>query len=324
MVFTINHITKVYEKTTALSRICFSVDNGDIVSIIGPSGSGKTTLLKIIAGIENPTDGTIDFETPPSRENPIILVFQDYVLFPHLSVFDNIAFGLTTRKVHKKRIKEKVDSFLDYFDIQDKADSFPAHLSGGQKQRVAIARAMIVNPSILLLDEPFANLDKNLKLETAAFIRKTQKEFGITTISVTHDLEEAFTMSDKIGILLQGKLAQFGYAKELYFNPVSYDIARFLGPVNNIPSELFPYLGINPDKTVTSVYARAEAFEMKKDDEGKGIITNISFTGIMILYTVRISDHDLQIYSLNNSVTRGETVSVRLLHYFNHSEETSL
>ncbi|MCW8965388.1 MAG: ABC transporter ATP-binding protein, partial [Candidatus Pacearchaeota archaeon] len=211
--------------------------------------------------------------------------------------------------------------FLDYFDIQDKANYFPAHLSGGEMQRVAIARAMVVNPSILLLDEPFANLDKNLKLETAAFIRKTQKEFGITTISVTHDLEEAFTMSDKIGILLHGKLAQFGYAKELYFNPGSYDIARFLGPVNIIPSVLFPYLGINPDKGVRSVYARAEAFEMKKDAKGKGIITSISFTGIMILYTVRVLGHDLQIYSLTNSVSKGEVVTIRLLQYFDHSKE---
>lgn len=321
MVFTVNNITKLYGHKKVLENICFKAEKGDIISIIGPSGSGKTTLLKIIAGIETQTSGSIDFETPPSKKNPVILVFQDYILFPHLTVFENVAFGLKARRIDKQTIREKVLSILHYFDIRDKADSYPVSLFGGQMQRAAIARAMVINPSVLLLDEPFANLDKNLKLETAEFIRKTQKQFGITTISVTHDLEEAFAMSDKIGILLNNSLAQFGEVNELYFHPASYEVARFLGPVNIIPRELFTLLGIKKDTCESCVYARAEAFQITKDPEGKGIVTDVCFTGLMILYTVRIKNHELKIYSLSTSISRDDTVSIKLVKYFKHNEE---
>ncbi len=318
MVLTIQNLSKRYGTKEVLKNINFTVELGDIVSIIGPSGAGKTTLLKLIAGIESPDEGEILFDKEPSKQNPVILVFQDYILFPNLTVFENIAFGLRARNLKDTHIRDKVHQFLEYFGIPDKAESYPKQLSAGQKQRVAIARAMVIGPSVLLLDEPFANLDKSLKMETAEFIRQTQKQFGITTISVTHDLEEAFAMSDKIGIMLEGELIQFDLVKQIYFNPASYEVAKFLGPVNTIPRPLFVLLGIEDSVPtgVQSVYARAEAMLIEKDDAGVGEVIEVCFVGILILYRVRVRDIILNVYSLMNSVEVGDRVSIKLFKYF--------
>jgi putative spermidine/putrescine transport system ATP-binding protein len=159
----------------ALDGISLEIKKGEIVSFIGPSGSGKTTLLKILAGIEELSEGSIEYHSSVSREHPAVMVFQDYLLFPHMSIFENTAFGLKSRGFEKSLIREKVFTYLEYFGIPDKADSYPKQLSAGQQQRAAIARAMVIEPALLLLDEPFANLDKNLKVETAGFIRGIQK-----------------------------------------------------------------------------------------------------------------------------------------------------
>ena len=322
------NITKKYGDKPVLKNISFGVDEGEIVSIIGPSGAGKTTLLKLIAGIENPDDGQIRFLRPPSREHPVILVFQDYILFPNMTVFENVAFGLKARRWKKKDVEDKVCSFLDYFGVKDKAENYPNQLSAGQQQRVAIARAMVVSPRILLLDEPYANLDRGLKMETAEFIRSTQKKFGITTISVTHDLEEAFAMSDKIGIIREGSLIQYDDVKEVYFNPASYEAARFLGPVNMIPRRLFPSLGIAENDLPDKVYARAEAMQIVKDEMGAGKVTDVCFIGLMILYRVEIDDVSIDVYSLSDAIELNDSVSIKVLKYFRtegdfHEEQKS-
>ena len=318
MVVTLNGISKIYGTKPALDDVHLGVDQGDIVSIIGPSGAGKTTLLKIIAGIEHPDGGAVLYDSPPSKSNPVILVFQDYILFPNLTVFENVAFGLRARKIRGSELRGRVCAFLETFGIPDKAESYPNQLSAGQKQRVAIARAMVVGPSILLLDEPFANLDKGLKMETAEFIRTTQKRFGITTLAVTHDLEEAFAMSDKIGIMLQGKLTQFDRVEEIYFNPASYQVARFLGPVNTIPRRLFGRIRVEEPipPGVDTVFARAEALLIEPDEAGPGVVTDVCFIGLMILYRVRIAEVDLSVYSLMNSVRKGDRVRVTLCKFF--------
>ena len=324
MAFKVEHVSKAYGNLKVLHDISFSVEQGEIASIIGPSGSGKTTLLKIIAGLEPAGQGSVEFERELSKENPVLLVFQDYVLFPHMSVFENVAFGLRSRKKYEKReINAEVHDMLQYFGIDEKSDQYPNQLSGGQKQRVAIARAMVINPYVLLLDEPFANLDKNLKMDTAEFIRTTQKDFGITTVSVTHDLEEAFIMSDKIGILLDGELVQFDSVENVYLKPSSYDAAKFLGPVNVIPRDLLDDLGVAEPLVdgVAQVYARAEGLELRKNPDGKGVISRVCFIGSVILYFVDFRDTGLKVYSLSGGLKVGDRVDVRLHNYFCSAEE---
>ncbi len=318
MFFKVEDAAKFYGRKKVLHEINFSVEKGELVSIIGPSGAGKTTLLKLIAGLEPLDAGRIIFESEDRKTNPVILVFQDYVLFPFMNVFENIAFGLRTRKEDSKAIKEKVTRMLSYFHLTDKAHSYPNRISAGQKQRAAIARALVVNPAVLLLDEPFANLDRNLKLETAEFLRSTQKEFNITTIAVTHDLQEAFLISDRLGVMLEGRLCQYGDAGEIYHDPASLEIAKFLGHVNIIPADHFKYFespGLNLPARET-VYARAESFELVRDDSGLCEVTAIAFAGNYIIYTVKAGSLELKIYGINNSIKTGDRVGIKLLRFF--------
>lgn len=314
MDFRLSKIGKRFSKSTVLEDISFEVGPRELVSVIGPSGVGKTTLLKIIAGLDEPSSGQVIFSAPLSRKNPAILVFQDYVLFPGMTVKDNIGFGLKARRCRKPEIRDRVERMLDYFRLQGQRDQYPAQLSAGQKQRVAIARAMVVNPAVLLLDEPFANLDRNLKMETARFIRKTQKEFGIPTISVTHDLEEAFAMSDRIGILLGGRLKQFASPKEVYFRPDSYEVARFLGPVNIIPRDLYPLFGVNGQGEETEqILARPENLTLESRENGPGRIKDMSFAGHYIAYEISLRDRIYTVYTQKDCFNPGQPVSLKLV-----------
>ena len=313
MEFTLSGIGKQFKTKTVLEDISFDVGPRELVSVIGPSGVGKTTLLKIIARLDAPSTGEVVFSSQPSRKNPVILVFQDYVLFPGMTVWGNISFGLKSRRFKKAEIRDRVERMLNYFRLQGQRDQYPAQLSAGQKQRVAIARAMVINPAVLLLDEPFANLDRNLKMETARFIRKTQKVFGIPTVSVTHDLEEAFAMSDKIGILLEGRLKQFDTPKEVYFRPNSYDTASFLGPVNIIPRELYPLFGVNGQgKEPNQILARPESLILESCENGPGWIKEVSFAGHYIAYEVCIEERIYTVYTQKDSFSPGQRVSLKM------------
>jgi putative spermidine/putrescine transport system ATP-binding protein len=308
-------ITKRYKNHTVLEEITCDVRSSELVSIVGPSGAGKTTLLKIIAGLEMPDNGDVVFSRPVNKHHPVIIVFQDYVLFPAMTVRDNIGFGLKARHLKKQQITRQVDRMLEYFQLTPQADQYPAQLSAGQKQRAAIARAMIVNPAVLLLDEPFANLDRNLKMETARFIRTTQQAFGIPTISVTHDLEEAFAMSDRIGVLLDGRLQQFDTPRQVYFHSATPAVARFLGPVNEIPPSLFPLLQV--DKAIAgplngkSLPARPENLVITADPDGAGCITDKIFAGHYTVYQVAVPPHTCTIYSQNDRFDKDQQVSLR-------------
>jgi putative spermidine/putrescine transport system ATP-binding protein len=311
MFLTIDAVCKNYQEQRILDKVSFAVAEGELVSIIGPSGAGKTTLLKIIAGLDAPDSGSIRSRAD-LLINPAILVFQDYVLFPTMTVFDNVAFGLKTRKVEKGMIKEKVMVMLAYFSLADKAGQFPNQLSSGQQQRVALARAMVVGPSILLLDEPFANLDRNLKSGTAEFIRAFQKEYKITTICVTHDLQEAFMMSDRIGILLGGVLCQYDDAPAVYHQPVSTQVAAFLGHVNTVPRQYFPQLSI-PQQVAGNcdvISVRAESLIFEKDPHGAGVVEDILFAGQYNVCRIRIDDLILTAYSYASSLNIHDRVRV--------------
>jgi putative spermidine/putrescine transport system ATP-binding protein len=305
----VTSLGKRFGQATVFEGVSFDVDRGSLVSLVGPSGAGKTTLLHIIAGLQAPDSGTV--EHLGGGEKPqAILVFQDYVLFPNMTVFQNIAFGLKARGLSKAAIHDKVMPLLGYFHLEDRADAYPAQLSGGQKQRVAIARAMVLEPSLLLLDEPFANLDRNLKMETALFIRSTQRAFGITTICVTHDLQEALAMSDRIGVMLGGRLRQFAPPLEVYRQPVDMDTARFLGPVNTIGPTLARLLGLE------TCWLRPEALRLEKDPDGPGTVYAAHFAGHYLSYTVRILDQELVIYALEPTAQPGDRVRIHVSNQY--------
>jgi putative spermidine/putrescine transport system ATP-binding protein len=308
VVLKIVNLSKSFKGENVLCGVFFSVGNRELVSIIGPSGAGKTTLLKIIAGLENADDGNIYRK----NDTPAILVFQDYLLFPSMTVYDNVAFGLNARHIDKKTVDELVRNILSNFGIEDKMRSYPAEISAGQKQRAAIARAMVLNPDILLLDEPFANLDKNLKLETADFIRQKQKEFKTAVLLVTHDQQEAFMISDKIGILIKGRLIQFDKVETVYNRPVSLEAASFLGHVNIIPERFISVLFHDGASPGAFTYARAESFLMEKDPDGPAVVSDIIFAGHYIIYRVLWEDWTCTVYSLEAGIRQGERVRLRL------------
>ena len=308
MRLSISNLNKSYKGTPVLRDVSFDVGHGELVSIIGPSGVGKTTLLHLIAGLEHPDSGTVTTDQPITKEAPAILVFQDYVLFPNMTVFENVAFGLRARRLPRAETRERVMAMLGYFHLEDRARAYPAQLSGGQRQRVALARAMVVEPALLLLDEPFANLDRNLKMETALFIRATQREFSTTTISVTHDLEEALAMSDRIGIMLGGRLRQFASPRDVYLRPADEDTARFLGPVNRVDAGTASALGLPAEAALL----RPEALCLAADEEGPGHIENVHFAGHYISYRVRLRENLLTVYSLAPVGEEGQRVRVGL------------
>jgi iron(III) transport system ATP-binding protein len=246
-VLTVKDLTKVFATEsgpiTAVDRINFELSGDEFFTMLGPSGCGKTTTLRMVAGLEAITSGTITFDGEnftrfsPSDRN-IGMVFQSYALFPHLTVFDNAAYGLRTRGVPAGGVKRKVDEILGLLGLRDLASRYPADLSGGQQQRVSIARALVYDPGMLLLDEPLANLDAKLRVEMREEIRRIQKELGIMTIYVTHDQEEAMSVSDRLAVFNLGKLMQVGRPQEVYANPMSLFVSGFIGIANFFPAHV--------------------------------------------------------------------------------------
>ena len=233
------NISKYYGDFKVLHGINMTCQPGEFVTILGSSGSGKTTLLKVIAGFEPNSDGAIlindeDIAYKNAYERNIGMLFQNYALFPHMTIEDNIAYPLKLRKVPKDEIKKRVSDIIATVKLNGMEKRYPKQLSGGQQQRVALARAIVYNPPLLLLDEPLGALDMNLRHNMQFEIKRITKELGITTISVTHDQEEAFAMSDKICIMSEGQVQQFGTPDEIYEHPANKFVAEFMGTTNII------------------------------------------------------------------------------------------
>ena len=233
----IEGLTKTFGTSRAVDSISMRIADGEFISLLGPSGCGKTTTLKMIAGFEDVTGGAIHFDgvdvvNVPAEKRDIGMVFQNYALFPHMTVTQNLAFGLEMRKVAKPEIKARIAAVLEMVQLARLTDRYPSQLSGGQQQRVALARALVIEPKILLLDEPLANLDAKLREEMRVFIRDLQRRVGITTVYVTHDQAEAMTMSDRVVVMFGGRIAQIGRPTDIYKRPHSLEVAEFVGQVN--------------------------------------------------------------------------------------------
>src|SRR5437867_12712263 len=233
----IQHVSKRYGAFAALDDVTIAFHDGEFCGLLGPSGSGKTTLLRSIAGFIAPDQGSILFDGEPVESVPVHrraigMVFQSYALFPHLTIEENIGFGLDVRSVPREDIRKRVAEMLSLVRLSGLAARYPKQLSGGQQQRVALARALITRPKVLLLDEPLGALDKHLREEMQVELRRIQREVGITTIFVTHDQEEAMTLSDRIAIMNQGHIVQLGAPLEVYEQPNNRFAAGFLGVAN--------------------------------------------------------------------------------------------
>lgn len=237
---TLNNIVKRFGNFTAVHRSSLEIAEGAFVTLLGPSGCGKTTNLRMIAGLLDPTEGEIliggkRVNDVPIHKRNLGLVFQNYALFPHKTVAENVAFGLKYRDVPSSDIPRRVQEALELVQLPDVGDRYPKALSGGQQQRIALARAIVIEPDVLLLDEPLSALDKSLRVDMQIELKRIQRDIGITTIFVTHDQEEALTLSDRIGILRAGRIVQVGPPREVYDRPVDAFAAGFLGEANWIP-----------------------------------------------------------------------------------------
>ncbi len=243
VVIGIDHVTKRFDDFVAVRDADFGIRRGEFFSMLGPSGCGKTTTLRMIAGFEQPTSGRVTLEgkdvskTPPYKRN-VNTVFQHYALFPHMSVFDNVAFGPRGKRAPKAEIQRRVRELLEIVRLGDYADRKPGQLSGGQQQRVALARALVNYPSALLLDEPLGALDLKLRQAMQIELKRIQREVGITFVYVTHDQEEALTMSDRIAVMYEGHVEQIGTPQEIYHSPASVFVASFIGVANLLPVKI--------------------------------------------------------------------------------------
>ncbi|MFQ5944344.1 MAG: ABC transporter ATP-binding protein [Anaerolineales bacterium] len=308
----LDDLTKKFGDVVAVDSVSLEVEAGSLVCLLGPSGCGKTTTLRMIAGFEEPTTGRIfigdeDVTEVAPYARPTAMVFQSYALFPHMSVNENVAYGLKARRTPKSEIPPKVQEALALMELEGQEDKSPAQLSGGQQQRVALARALVIRPKVLLFDEPLSNLDAQLRVRMRGELREVQNRLGITSVYVTHDQEEAFSIADLVAIMNQGKLTQLGTPIDLYKRPADRFVAEFVGLSNVVSAELvesnaegatISVLGhkihsLQPPedpKAPISVVLRPEAIGISSENAG-GIparVRTLAYVGPIMRYTVAV------------------------------------
>ena len=313
----LTNISMQYGDVTVLENINLYIEENEFLTLLGPSGCGKTTTLRIIGGFENPTNGRVIFEGQditdiPPYKRQINTVFQKYALFPHLDVYDNIAFGLKIKKLSKKDIKDKVSEMLRLVNLQGFEKRSIDSLSGGQQQRVAIARALVNEPKVLLLDEPLGALDLKLRKEMQVELKSMQKRVGITFIYVTHDQEEALTMSDTIVVMDKGKIQQIGKPVDIYNEPKNAFVAKFIGESNIVDGVMYDDLivefsgkvfecvdkGFSKDEDV-DVVIRPEDIDIVSVEDGilTGKVNSVTFKGVHYEMMVETDDFEWMIHS---------------------------
>lgn len=309
---TVSNLAKRFGDSVILDELSFTIEKGEFVTLLGSSGCGKSTLLRCIAGLTQPDSGYIQVDNEnitfaPAQHRGIGMVFQSYALFPNMTVEANISFGLNLRKMDKGLVQEKVGQAIARVELQGKEKNMPHELSGGQRQRVALARALVMEPRILLLDEPLSALDARIRRHLRQQIRQLQQELQLTTIFVTHDQEEALTMSDRIFLMNQGRIEQSGSPEQLYARPNSNMVAQFMGTYNFLDAgNTQRWLGL---QTPNGVAIRAEAiildhpslsFCKKVSQPIASIITEKHLLGSVVRFKVRAENTVLTVDSLNN------------------------
>ncbi|MEW6405123.1 MAG: ABC transporter ATP-binding protein [Chloroflexota bacterium] len=322
----LTNISKQFGDFTAVHDFDLDVKKGEFVSFLGPSGCGKTTTLRMIAGFEIPSTGKIlingvDITNKAPNQRNVGMVFQSYALFPNMTVAQNIGFGLRVRKENEAAIKQRVAEMLSVINLETKANSFPYQLSGGQMQRVALARALAIRPEVLLLDEPLSALDAKIRVALRAEIRSIQQKLGITAIYVTHDQEEALSLSDRIVVMREGEMDQVGTPFEIYNFPTTAFVANFVGTLNTANAEVIdPENGLlsmdsvqfrtaqdlkekrKGDKVRISIRPERFGFasEQKKDNILDCTIENITFLGAVVRIQVKIGNTKFNMDTFNN------------------------
>ncbi|ALF59929.1 spermidine/putrescine ABC transporter ATP-binding protein PotA [Psychrobacter urativorans] len=316
----ITHLKKTYDDTIVLSDINLNIKHGEFLTLLGPSGCGKTTLLRLIAGFEQPTAGAIYLDGVQmaglsADKRPVNTVFQQYALFPHMTVAQNVAYGLKLKKVPKDEIQTRVREMLAMVQLEHLANRRPQDLSGGQQQRVAIARAVINRPKLLLLDEPLSALDYKLRLQMQSELKRLQRELGITFVFVTHDQEEALSMSDRIAVMKDGKFQQIGTPIEIYENPANLFTAKFIGETNLFKAEVKGIYLDQPDRDGKVTNGRIEVAVCEaQETQASGtpaILRNLrrpkfdKAVQVGDIVNLLLRPEDLRIYDVNDSTRTG-------------------
>lgn len=309
----LKELTKKYPNGDGVEGINLDVYEGEILTMLGPSGCGKTTILRSIGGFIEPDSGEILLDEVnvinlPPEKRPTVMVFQSYNLWPHMTIFENLSFGLKLRKIDKKTIKKEVKEALDLVRMEGVEKKYPSQLSGGQQQRVAIARALLLKPSLLLLDEPFSALDAKIRVQMREELKKLQTELGITVMFVTHDQEEAMTLSDRIVVMNKGVFEQIGTPEEIYDNPKSKFVAEFIGNMNFI------------EAGNEIIAARSENTIISKENNGTyfGNIGNIIILGHFVEISVHTNKQVMKAFLPREEAkqySQGDKVSVTFKSY---------
>lgn len=328
----LRHISKVYSDNgfKAVDDFNLEVKRGEFVTFLGPSGCGKTTTLRMIAGFEMPTSGEIllngeDISQLPANKRPINTVFQRYALFPHMNIYDNIAFGLKLKKLPKEEIRKKVKRVLDIVDLEGFENRKISTLSGGQQQRIAIARALVNEPEILMLDEPLGALDLKMRQEMQIELKHMHDKLGITFIYVTHDQEEALTMSDKIVVLSEGRIQQIGTPEDIYNEPQNAFVADFIGESNIFKGIMTGHMKVRfcggefigmddvPEGTLVDVVVRPEDVIITKPEDGiiEGEVVSVIFKGMHYEVTVESGKYEMVIRT-TKCYSVGERIGMKL------------
>ena len=316
-----DNVSRHFGNVIAVDQADLEIVDGEFFSLLGPSGSGKTTCLRMIAGFDKPTQGSIylygqDVSDLPPYERDVNTVFQDYALFPHMNVRDNIAYGLMVKGVSKPERIERVDEMLELVQLKGYADRKPAQLSGGQRQRVALARALINHPKVLLLDEPLGALDLKLRQQMQIELKAIQKRVGITFIFVTHDQEEALTMSDRIALFNEGKIVQIGSPAEIYEHPKTAFVASFVGTPNLVQGELSRRIigreitfSIRPEK----IHLDEIDTKVEKDSYSTiGVVRDVVYLGLYTRYLIELEDGgELVVVEQNLKTTSMDVLKVK-------------